>query len=58
MNEASTVLGEIMLLSHGAEIEEKISLLDHYLNYTTRLCESNKDDANDPVLPFLNKKKS
>lgn len=42
MNDASKVLAEIELLSHGAEIEEQIHLLDHYLDYTRRLCESNK----------------
>jgi len=36
---ASKTLAHIELLSHGAGIEE-ISLLDHYLDYTQRLCES------------------
>ncbi|MEA2005352.1 MAG: hypothetical protein U9O50_03725 [Acidobacteriota bacterium] len=44
MNDASKVLGEIELLPHGAEIKEKISLLDHYLDYTTRLCENDKEE--------------
>ncbi len=56
MNDASKVLAEIELLSHGAEIEEQIHLLDHYLDYTRRLCESNKED-NDVVLPFPDKRK-
>lgn len=56
MNDASKVLAEVELFSHGAEIEEKIALLDHYLDYTTRLCESNKED-NGAVLPFPNPNK-
>jgi hypothetical protein len=36
---ASKTLAHIELLSHGAGIEE-ISLLDHYLDYTQRPCES------------------
>ena len=47
MNDASKVLAEIELLSHGAEIEEKISLLDHYLDHTTRLCESDREKTGD-----------
>ncbi len=39
MMDASKVLGHIELLVHGAEIEEQMSLLDHYLDYTRRLCE-------------------
>ena len=37
MMDASKVLGYIELEAHGAEIEEQISLLDHYLDYTRRL---------------------
>jgi glutamate dehydrogenase (NAD(P)+) len=55
MDNASKVLAEIELVSHGTEMEEKIFLLDHYLDYTTRLCESNKEDK-DIVLPFPNKR--
>jgi hypothetical protein len=39
MIDASKVLANIELLSHGAELEEQIELLDYYLNYTRRLCE-------------------
>jgi len=39
MMDASKVLGYIELEAHGAEMEEQISLLDHYLDYTRRLCE-------------------
>lgn len=42
MNDASKVLAEIELISKGDEMEEKISLLEHYLDYTKRLCESDK----------------
>jgi len=55
-NDVSKVITEIELLSHGADIEEQIHLLDHYLDYTRRLCESNKGD-NDFVLPFSDKRK-
>ncbi len=44
MLDASKTLALIELLSHGAEIEEEISLLDHYLNYTERLCERETGD--------------
>ena len=37
MVDASKVLAHIELFSHGAEIEEQLSLLDHYLDYTQRL---------------------
>ncbi len=46
MKDASKVLAEMESLLDGAEIEEKssllehISLLDHYLDYTRRLAES------------------
>ena len=40
MIDASKVLANIELLSNGAELEEQIELLDHYLDYTRRLCES------------------
>lgn len=39
MIDASKVLANIELMSHGAELEKQISLLDHYLDYTRRLCE-------------------
>ncbi|MBI4645829.1 MAG: hypothetical protein HY738_04300 [Bacteroidia bacterium] len=42
MNDASKVLAEIELISKGDEMEEKISLLNHYVDYTKRLCESNE----------------
>ena len=45
MIDASKVLANIELLSHGAELEEQIALLDHYLDYTRRLCE--RDIAED-----------
>ena len=32
MTDASKVLGHIELLVHGTEIEEQMSLLDHYLD--------------------------
>lgn len=44
MIDASKTFALIELLSHGAEIEEEISLLDHYLNYTERLCERETGD--------------
>ena len=47
MIKASEVLGYIELLSHGAEIEEQISLLDHYLDYTRRLCEGHIKETSD-----------
>lgn len=43
MDDASKALAEIILLSNGSEIEEKISLLDHYLDYVRRLCESDEE---------------
>jgi len=45
MVDASKVLGHIELFVHGAEIEEQMSLLDHYLDYTRRLCESHNEEA-------------
>ena len=47
MNDASKVLARIELLSHGAEIEEGIHLLDRYLDNTRRLCESPKEEVGD-----------
>ena len=47
MMDASKVLGHIELLVHGAEIEEQISLLDHYLDYTQGLCESHNKETGD-----------
>ena len=47
MIDASKVLGYIELEVHGAELEEQIALLDHYLDYTQRLCESDmQEDVN------------
>ncbi len=40
MLDASKVLANIELLSNDPELEEQIGLLDHYLDYTKRLCES------------------
>lgn len=40
LNDVSKMLGEIELASHGAEVKEKISLIDHYLDYARRLCET------------------
>lgn len=48
-NDASKVLGEIELACQGGEIEEKISLLDHYLDYVGRLCETK---GKSELLPF------
>ena len=45
MMDASKVLGHIELLVHGAEIEEQMSLLDQYLDYTQRLCESHNEET-------------
>ena len=47
MYDASKALAHIELLSHGAEIEEEIHLLDHYLDHTRRLCESPKEEVGD-----------
>jgi hypothetical protein len=47
MLDASKVLANIELLVHGAEVEEQMSLLDHYLDYTRRLCERDIKDATD-----------
>lgn len=40
MKNASKALGEIELSCSAPEVKEKISLLDHYLDYARRLCES------------------
>ena len=45
MIDASKVLANIELFSHGAELEEQIELLDHYLDYTRRLCERDTQEA-------------
>jgi hypothetical protein len=45
MIDASKVLGFIELEAHGAEMEEQISLLNHYLDYTRGLCESDTHEA-------------
>jgi len=42
MDDASKALGFIELYADGAEIEEQIRLLDHYIDYTKRLCEGDK----------------
>jgi hypothetical protein len=47
MSDASKVLVNIELLSHGAELEQQTALLDHYLDYTQRLCESDIQEAGD-----------
>jgi hypothetical protein len=47
MLDASKVLANIELIVHGAEVEEQMSLLDHYLDYTRRLCERDIKDATD-----------
>jgi len=47
MIDASKILANIELLSHGAELEEQIALLDHYLDYTRRLCERDVTEAGD-----------
>jgi hypothetical protein len=47
MMDASKVLGYIELEVHGAEVEEQISLLDHYLDYTRRLCEIDTHSGGD-----------
>ena len=47
MLDASKVLANIELLVHGAEVEEQMSLLDHCLDYTRRLCERDITEASD-----------
>ena len=47
MIDASKILANIELLSHGAELEEQIALFDHYLDYTRRLCERDVTEAGD-----------
>ncbi|MFC2046954.1 hypothetical protein ACFLTK_01625 [Chloroflexota bacterium] len=47
MLDASKVLANIELLVHGAEVEEQMSLLDHYLDYTRRLCKRDIPEAGD-----------
>ena len=47
MLDASKVLANIELLVHGTEVEEQMSLLDHYLDYTRRLCERNVPEVGD-----------
>jgi len=47
MIDASKVLANIELLSHGAELEEQIALFDHCLDHTQRLCENNMQEAGD-----------
>ncbi len=44
MRDAINVLAEIELFSHGEELEEKISILNHYLDYTLRLSEGKMDE--------------
>ena len=39
MDQAGTILAEIDLHAAGKGIEERISMLDHCLDYTRRLCE-------------------
>ncbi len=41
------VLAHIELLVHGAELQEQMSLLDHYLDYTRRLCRREIVEAGD-----------
>ena len=40
MKDTSKLLGEIELVCDDPEIKEKIFLLDHYLDYAHRLCET------------------
>jgi len=47
MIDAAKVLANIELISHGAELEEQIALLDHYLDYARRLCERDVTEAGD-----------
>ena len=47
MIDASKVLANIELLSHGVELEEQMALLDHYLDYTRRLCERDAPEVGD-----------
>jgi len=47
MQDASEVLGQIELEVSGAEVEELIHRLDHYLDYTQRLCENPKEEVGD-----------
>ena len=44
MIDASKTLGHIELLSQGNEIEEEISLLDHYLDYTESVCKNDMEE--------------
>ena len=39
MHDASKVLAELELEVNGPEAERLMSLLDHYLGYTERLCK-------------------
>ncbi len=40
MRDASKVLGEMMLQSHGTKLEQSALLLDSYIGYTMRFCEN------------------
>ena len=58
MNDASKVLADIELLSCGSEIVEKISLLNHYLDYTTRLCRNNNMNHTPVLERYKDERKS
>ena len=53
MYDALKALALIELLAHDTEMEEQISLLDHYLDYTRRLCESGEAKNNILVFPDI-----
>jgi hypothetical protein len=44
---ASKVQTNIELLYHGAELEEQINLLDHYLDYIRKFCERDITEVGD-----------
>jgi len=45
--DASEVLANIELLSHAAELEAQIVVLDHCLDYIRRLCEGDIQESGD-----------
>ncbi len=50
MDDASKALAFIELHAHGAELEEQLDILDHYIDYVRRLC---KGDKGATVVPFV-----
>ena len=45
MEESSKALVNIELFSQGVEIKEEISLLNHCLDFTIRLCKGDEEEA-------------